>query len=345
MGLLRHRLLGAALVLAGVHSSSTQAQVAPGPTLAAVRSKGVVDCAASPGTPGFGAPDSRGVHRGLDPDTCRALAAAVFGDAAQVRFVPLSGPQRLPALQTGAVDVVAQNLTWSHARDTATGLNFAAVTFYDGQSFLVRRGSGIRGPESLSGASICVTSGSTNELNLADWARREGIAYSPVVFERADDELNAYLAGRCDSFTLDASQLAAMRPGLPDPDQHEVLPQRISKEPLGVAVRQGDDQWFDIVRWTIFALIEAEELGVTQANVDQAIRSENPAIRRLLGETGEHGVYLGLERRWAYNAIKAVGNYGEIYDRHFGPRTSIALPRGLNDLWTRGGLMIAPLIQ
>ncbi len=341
----RQALLRILILAASCWSGGAAAQVAPGPTLAAVRAKGVIDCAASPGTPGFGAPDSQGIHRGLDPDTCRAVAAAVFGDASRLRFVPLSGPQRLPALQSGAVDLVAQNLTWSHSRDTNTGLNFAAVTFYDGQSFLVRRGSGIRAPENLAGASICVTSGSTNELNLADWARRARIAYSPVVFERTDEARTAYLAGRCDSFTLDASQLAAMRPGLPDAGAHEILPQRISKEPLGIAVRQGDDQWFDIVRWTVFALIEAEELGVTQANVDQALRSSNPAIRRLLGESGEHGPFMGLDRRWAYHAIRAVGHYGEIYERHFGAATPIALPRGPNELWTRGGLMYAPPIR
>ena len=322
-----------------------QSIAAPGPTLTAVRAKGSVDCGAHPGAPGFGAPDSRGIHQGLDSDICRAIAAAVFGEASRVRFLVSTSAARLAMLQSGQIDVLPRTTTWTQSRDTANGLNFTAVTFFDGQGFLVRRSSGVTRANQLDGATICVTSGTTNELNLADWARSHRISFRPVVFEQNDETRIAYEAGRCDAFSTDASQLAGVRTALPRPDDHIVLPDIISKEPLAPAVRHGDDQWFDIVRWTIFALIEAEEYGVTQANVDEMLRSERPEIRRLLGVSGDHGPFMGLDRRWAYSAIKAVGNYGEIFERHLGRNSAIGLPRGLNDLWTRGGLMYAPPIR
>jgi general L-amino acid transport system substrate-binding protein len=335
--------LGASLALAP--PLAAQSTASAGPTLAAVRAKGSVDCGAHPGAPGFGIADSRGVYQGLDADTCRAVAAAVFGDAARVRFVVTTSAARLPALQSGQIDLLPRTTTWTQSRDTANGLNFTAVTFYDGQGFLVRRSANVQRAVQLDGASICVTSGTTNELNLADWARSNRIRIRPVVFEQNDETRIAYESGRCDAFSTDASQLAGIRSALPRPDEHMVLADIISKEPLAPAVRHGDDQWFDIVRWTIYALIEAEELGITQANVDEMLRSERPEVRRLLGLSGDHGPFMGLDRRWAYNVVKAVGNYGEIFERHLGRNTAIGLQRGLNDLWTRGGLMYAPPVR
>jgi general L-amino acid transport system substrate-binding protein len=259
--------------------------------------------------------------------------------------VVLSSQARLPALQSGQVDLLSRTTTWSHSRDTANGLNFTAVNFYDGQGFMVRVATGAKRATDLAGATICVTAGTTNELNLADWARTTNTRIQPLVFEQNEETRNAYNNGRCDAFSTDASQLAGIRSALRNPAEHVVLPDIISKEPLAPAVRHGDDQFFDIVRWTVFALIEAEELGVTQANVDQMLNSANPAIRRLLGVSGDHGPLMGIDRRWAYNAIKAVGNYGEIFERNLGKGSPIGLPRGLNDLWTRGGLMYAPPIR
>ena len=341
--MLRNLITAGLLALA---SAPALAQpVAPGPTLATVRQRDVLACGAHPGAPGFGVMDSRGIYRGLDADFCRAVAAATLGDAEKVRFTILTSQARLAALQSGQIDVLARTTTWTQTRDTANGLNFTAVNFFDGQGFLVRRSANVQRAAQLEGATICVTSGTTNELNLADWSRSNNIRISPIVFEQNDETRLAYLAGRCDAFSTDASQLAGIRSTTQNPNDHIILPDIISKEPLAPAVRHGDDQWFDIVRWTLFALIEAEELGVTQANAEAMLASPNPAIRRLLGVAGDHGPMMGVDRRWAYNAIRAVGNYGEIFNRHFGPQTAIALPRGLNDLWTRGGLMYAMPIR
>jgi general L-amino acid transport system substrate-binding protein len=334
-------LLAGLLLLPGLAG----AQVAAGPTLTSVRAKGAVDCAVSAGTPGFGAPDSQGIYRGLDPDSCRAVAAAVFGDASRARFVPVPGGQRPTAVQTGAVDIVTYAFTWTQSRDTANALNFAAINFYDGQSFLVRRSANIRTARELEGAAICSTAGSTSELNLADWARSNNVNYRPVIYERNTEAQAAYGSGRCDAYSTDASQLAAVRSGLANPADHVVLDDRISKEPLSLAVRHGDDQWLDIVRWSFYAMVEAEELGITQANVDEMLNSENPAIRRLLGQSGDHGPMMGLDRRWAYNIIKALGTYGEVYERTLGASSPSGLQRGVNNLWTRGGLMYSPPIR
>lgn len=335
-------LAALALMAAGPALAQT---ASPGPTLTAVRARDAVACGAHPGSPGFGVMDSQGVYRGLDADTCRAIAAATLGDGNKVRWTLLSSQARMPALQSGTVDLLARTTTWTQTRDTANGLNFTAVTFYDGQGFLIRRSANVTRARELEGATVCVTSGTTNELNLTDWARANNVRIQPLVFDQNEETRNAYTAGRCDVYSTDASQLAGIRSTQRDPSEHVILPDIISKEPLTPAVRHGDDQWFDIVRWTIFALIEAEELGVTQANVDEMLNSTNPNIRRLLGQTGDHGPLMGLDRRWAYNAIKAVGNYGEIYDRHMGPNTPIGLPRGLNALWNQGGLMYAPPIR
>ena len=341
------RLLIMAAVAAATALPALAQMQAPGPTLAAIRAKGAVDCGAHPAAPGFGLMDSRGIYRGLDADTCRAVAAAIFeGDGEKVRWTVLNSQARIPALQSGQVDMLSRTFTWSHSRDTASGITFTAVNFYDGQGFLVRRSLNLKSARELNGASICVTSGTTNELNLADWARANNLRINPVVFEQNDETRKAYEAGRCDAFSTDASQLAGIRVGsLSRPEDHVVLPDIISKEPLSPAVRKGDQQWFDIVRWTVFALLNAEELGVTQANVDQMLESQNPEIRRLLGRSGDHGNGMGLDNRWAYWAIKAVGNYGEIFDRNVGKDSQLNLPRGVNALWTNGGLMYAPPIR
>ncbi len=333
--------------LAALLAVPAQAEMqAAGPTLAAIRAKGVLDCGAHPGAPGFGLMDGQGVYRGLDADTCRAVAAAIFnGDAGKVRWTVLVSQSRIPALQSGQVDMLARTLTWTMGRDTTSGITFTAVNFYDGQGFLVRRSLNLKSARELEGASICVTSGTTNEMNLADWARVHKINIRPVVYEQNDETRKAYEAGRCDAFSTDASQLAGIRTALPRPEDHIVLPDIISKEPLAPAVRKGDPQFIDIVRWTLFALLNAEELGVTQANVDQMLDSQNPEIRRLLGKSGDFGNGIGLDNRWAYWAIKAVGNYGEIFDRNVGKDSQLNLPRGVNALWTQGGLMYAPPIR
>lgn len=338
-----HLLRASALFLAIGSTTAAMAQnVQPGPTLTTVRERGALLCGASPNAPGFGAPDSRGEWQGIDPDICRAIAAAVLGDATKVRWFPLTSQARFAALQSGQVDVLPRTVTWTHSRDTAVGLNFSTPVFYDGQGFLVRKSANIRRATDLAGATICTFAGSTSELNLADWARANNVQYTPLVFEQNDEARIAYDNGRCDAISTDASQLIGLITALSVPSDHTVLRDRISKEPLTPAVRQGDDQWNDIVRWTIFALIDAEELGVTRENVDRMLESQNPEIRRLLGVAGEHGPMMALDRRWAYNAIKAVGNYGEIFERNVGRQSPIGLDRGINDLWTRGGLMYAP---
>ncbi|MCK8786678.1 amino acid ABC transporter substrate-binding protein [Roseomonas sp. NAR14] len=333
-------LLVGALPAGLLSAAGAAAQTAAaGPTLAAVRARGVLVCGTSTGAPGFSVLDNRGENRGLDADLCKALAAAVLGDPTKIRWVPLTSQARFPALQSNQIDVLIRTATWTQSRDTALGLNFTAVSFYDGQGFLVRRSAGIARAAELQGASICTVSGSTSELNLADWARVNGIRYTPVVFEQNEEAANAYAAGRCDAYSTDASQLAAIGASLPDAANHMVLPDIISKEPHAPVVRHGDDQWFDIVRWMMFALYAAEEQGVTRANVDSMLESPNPEIRRLLGTSGDHGPMMGLDRRWAYAMIKAVGNYGEIFDRNLGEGSIFRLPRGLNALWNRGGLM------
>ena len=336
--------LFASLLLFAAPTLAQQPQ-APGPTLSAVRSRDVLVCGTSTGAAGFSLPDSQGNYRGIDSDICRAVAAATLNDISKIRWVPLTSTARFPALQSGQIDMLARTATWTQGRDTANGLNFTAINFFDGQGFMLRRSAGVAKAIDLRGASICVVSGSTNELNLADWARVNNVPYSPVVFEQNDEARRSYLAGRCDAYSTDASQLAGLRASFLNPEEHVILPEIISKEPHSPVVRHGDDQWFDIVRWTFFVLLTAEELGITAANVESHLNSQNPEIRRLLGDSGDHGPLMGLDRRWAYNAIKAVGNYGEIFERNLGQGSPIKLARGLNDLWTRGGLMYAPPIR
>jgi general L-amino acid transport system substrate-binding protein len=313
-----------------------------GPTLDAVRARGQVVCGVNTGVAGFSAPDSRGEYRGLDADFCRAIAAALFGDATKVRFVATTHATRFVALQSGEIDVLARNVTQTLTRDTALGFNMAGVNFYDGQGFMVPRRLNVAAAKQLDGATICVVAGSTTELNLADFARRERIRVNPVVMATFEEMVPAYVAGRCDALTTDASQLAALRvTAVPNPESHVILPERISKEPLGPFVRHGDEQWFDLVKWTLIAMIEAEELGVTSANAEAMLASPDPTIQRVLGVVPGYGRALGVDERWAFNIVKQVGNYGEVFDRTLGKGSPIGLERGLNDLWTRGGLMYA----
>jgi len=313
------------------------ASVAHGQTLQAVRERGRLICGVNNALPGFGYIDNSGRYSGFDVDFCRAIAAAVLGNPEAVEFVPLSANDRQPAIQSGEVDVLIRNTTWTLVRDTEWAANFAPTTFYDGQGFMVRADLGIQDLEDLAGATICVTKGTTTELNLADVMRARGIPYQPVVFEEVDVVYNSYEQGRCDAVTSDKSQLASRRVIFANPEEHVILEATISKEPLGPLVRHGDDQWFDIVSWVVYATIYAEEVGITSANVDDFPR-DNPDIARFLGATGNLGQLLGLDNDFAVKVIKAVGNYGEIYERNLGP---LGIPRGLNRPWTEGGLLYA----
>lgn len=314
-------------------------------TLENVKAKGVLACGVSQGLPGFSNPDDQGNWTGLDVDYCRAMAAAIFGDASKVKFVPLSAKVRFTALQSGEVDVLSRNTTWTMSRDVNLGLEFVGVDYYDGQGFMVRKDLGVKSAKELNGAAICTNTGTTTELNASDYFRANGMDYTLVAFEKADEVVAAYDAGRCDVYTTDRSGLAAQRVKLTDPEAHVVLPEIISKEPLGPSVRQGDAKWGDIARWTLNALINAEEAGITSKNVDEMKNSDNPDIRRILGVEGDFGQQLGLSNDWAYNAIKQVGNYGEIYDRNVGPNTPLRLDRGVNALWKDGGILYAPPIR
>ncbi len=323
-------LLGA--VLAG------SVATASADTLSDVKAKGFLQCGANTGLIGFGAPDDKGEWKGFDVDFCRAIAAAIFGDATKVKFTPLTAKERFTALQSGEVDVLVRNTTWTLSRDSQMGLIFAAVNYYDGQGFMVRKSLGISSALELSGASICVQTGTTTELNLADYFRANGMTFNPVVLEKSDEVVQAYEAGRCDAFTTDASGLYAERLKLSNPSDHIVLPEIISKEPLGPVVRQGDDKWLTIVKWVHYAMVDAEEAGITSKNVEEMKSSENPDIKRLLGTEGAFGEPMGLSNDWAVNIIKLVGNYGEVFDRNVGPDTPLGIARGLNALWTKGGL-------
>ncbi|MGX1305379.1 general L-amino acid transport system substrate-binding protein [Amorphus suaedae] len=308
-------------------------------TLEDVKSKGFVQCGANAsGLAGFATTNDKGEWNGFDVDYCRAYAAAIFGDPSKVKFTPLTAKERFTALQSGSVDVLVRNTTWTMSRDTQLGLNFTGVSYYDGQGFMVRKSLGITSALELSGASICVQTGTTTELNLSDYFRTNDMDINAVVFESANEAIQAYDAGRCDAFTTDASGLYAERLKLTNPDDSMILPEVISKEPLGPVVRQGDDGWFNLVKWVGYALVNAEELGVTQANVEEMKGSDNPEIKRLLGTEGAYGEAIGLDNDWAVKVISGVGNYGEIFDRNIGPSTPLAIERGINALWTDGGL-------
>jgi general L-amino acid transport system substrate-binding protein len=319
------------------------AGVAEAGELDRLKTKGFIQCGISGILPGFSTPDDKGNFSGLDVDYCRALAAAVFGDASKVKFTPLSAKERFTALQSGEIDVLSRNTTWSFSRDVGQGINFAGILYYDGQGIMVKKSVGVDAAKELDGATICVNQGTTSELNLADYFRTNGLSFTPVTYEHMNEVVAAYAKGRCDAYTADRSQLAAQRTKLQDPDEHIILPDVLSKEPLGPVVRQGDDQWFDVARWTYFTLLNAEELGITSQNADMLKgASKNPNVLRLLGVEGRLGEKLGLADDFAYQIVKQVGNYGEIYDRNLGPDTPIGLPRGENALWTNKGLQYAP---
>ncbi|EJZ21389.1 amino acid ABC transporter substrate-binding protein [Rhizobium sp. Pop5] len=332
--------LGAAVLALGASAASAT-------TLGDVKAKGFIQCGVNTGLAGFAAPDASGNWAGFDVDFCKAVSAAVFGDPTKVKFTPLSAANRFPALQSGEIDVLARNTTWSINRDTALGLNFRFVNYYDGQGFMVRKSLNVKSALELSGASVCVQSGTTTELNLADYFKANNLQYNPVVFEKLDEVNAAYDAGRCDVYTTDQSGLYSLRLTLKNPDEHAILPEIISKEPLAPAVRQGDDQWFDIVSWVGYAMINAEEFGITQANVDEMKNSPNPDIKRFLGVEADTkiGTDLGLTNDWAYNIVKNVGNYGEVFERNIGQGSPLKIARGLNALWNKGGIQYAPPVR
>ncbi|KWR89035.1 amino acid ABC transporter substrate-binding protein [Cupriavidus sp. IDO] len=315
-----------------------------GATFDAVKKKGFVQCGVNVGLPGFSVADEKGVWKGLDVDVCRAIAAAVFGDASKVKFTPLTAKERFTALQSGEVDVLSRNTTWTVTREGGLGIVFTGITYIDGQGFLVKKKLGVKSALKLDGATVCVGSGTTTELNLADYFALHKMKFKSVVYDTSDETEKGFAAGRCDVLTSDQSQLYALRLKLADPDSAVVLPEVISKEPLGPAVRQGDQEWFNIVRWTLFAMLNAEELGVSSGNVDQMKQSKNPDVRRLLGvEVIKHG--LGLPDDWAYKIIKQVGNYGEAFDRNVGSGSPLKISRGQNALWNKGGLQYAPPVR
>jgi general L-amino acid transport system substrate-binding protein len=338
--ILKVALAGAAglIVTAGLASAQTD-------TLTTVKNRGMLNCGVGPGTPGFSNPDDKGNWTGLDVDFCRAVSAVIFNDPSKVSYKPLTAKERFTALQSGEVDVLSRTTTWTMSRDSAMGLSFVGIMYVDGQGLMVPKKLGVKSAKELNGASVCVATGTTTELNLADYFRTTGMTYKPVVFEKADEVNAAYDAGRCDVYTTDQSSLYAQRLRLRNPEDHVVLPEIISKEPLGPVVCQGDFQWFTINKWVYFALLNAEELGVTSKNVDEMLKSTNPEIRRLLGTEGEFGKGIGVDNDWVVRILKGVGNYAEIYERNVGPNTPLKIARGLNNLWSKGGIQYAPPIR
>jgi general L-amino acid transport system substrate-binding protein len=328
------------LLVAGAFVLS--ASLATASTLEEVQKRGVLQCGVSTGLPGFSATDEKGNWKGLDVDGCKAIAAAVLGDASKVKYVPLNAKERFTALQSGEIDVLVRGTTWTLVRDTSLGLNVAGVNYYDGQGFMVSKKLGLKSAKELDGASFCIQAGTTTELNLADYMTENNMKFEPIVFDTHDQTIKGFEAGRCDCLTSDQSQLYGLRTHLPNPDDAVILPEIISKEPLGPVVRQGDDGWFNIVRWTFFAMLNAEELGVTSKNVDEMKNSKKPAIRRLLGLEGIKGKSLGLADDWAYQIVKQVGNYEESFERNVGQGSPLKIRRGLNALWKDGGIQYAP---
>jgi general L-amino acid transport system substrate-binding protein len=340
----RTRIAGVVAAAVFAFAGQALAQGAAGPdTVAAIRARGSLVCGVAINSAGFALPDSRGEFRGLDVDTCRAVAAAILGDATKVRFVPNTSVQRFPMLQSGELDILVRNTTWTMGRETSLGLAFAGINFYDGQGFMVRRNAGVTSARQLDGATVCVQPGTTTELNLADYFRTNRMRFTPVVIESVEEIRAAFISGRCDAYTNDASSLASFRATQQDPNSFVLLPEIISKEPLGPTVRKGDWRFFDIVRWSLFAQIAAEELGITSANVEEMARtSQNPDVQRLLGRSGELGRSMGVNNDWVVQIIRQVGNYGEMYERNITP---IGIPRGVNNLWNNGGLHYAPPIR
>ncbi len=317
-----------------------------GKTLDAIKARGQLVCGVNTGLAGFSQADSQGNWSGLDVDVCKAIAAAVLGDAGKVKYVPLNAQQRFTALQSGEIDILSRNTTWTLTRDASLGMHFTGTTYYDGQGFMVPAKGKVKSAKQLKGATVCVQSGTTTEKNLTDFSRANGLAIKPVVFEKVEAATGAYFAGRCQAYTTDASGLASVRnKEAKNPAEHLILPELISKEPLGPSVRRGDDEFYAIAKWVIFALIEAEEFGITQANVDQQKSSTDPVVQRILGTSEDTGKLLGLDKEWAARAIKATGNYGEIFERNVGPKSPLGLPRGVNNLWNKGGILYAPPVR
>src|SRR5471030_2164402 len=335
----------ASLVLTVALAAGLSATAATAQTLKTVKDRGMLSCGVSQGLPGFSAPDDKGNWAGLDVDICRAIAAAVFNDPAKVKFVPLSAKDRFTALQSGEIDVLSRNTTWTLSRDTSLGANFTGVTYYDGQGFLVKKSLKVNSALELNSASVCVQTGTTTEQNLADYFKSNNMKYEVIAFGSNDEAVKAYESGRCDVFTNDVSGLYADRLKLANPADHQVLPEVISKEPLGPMVRHGDDQWFDIVKWVLFAMVDAEEMGITQADVGEMTKSTNPEIKRFVGTEGNYGEQLGLSKDWAVRIIKLVGNYGESFERNVGQGSPLKIDRGLNKLWNKGGIQYAPPVR
>jgi general L-amino acid transport system substrate-binding protein len=316
-----------------------------GKTLDTIKSRGQLVCGVNVALAGFSAADSEGKWSGMDVDYCKALAAAVLGDASKVKYVPLNAQQRFTALQSGEVDILSRNTTWTLTRDASLGANFVGTIYYDGQGFMVKKALKVASAKDLNGATVCVQSGTTTEKNLTDYARANKLDIKPLVFEKNEAATGAYHSGRCEAYTTDASGLAAERTIAKNPDEHMILPEIISKEPLGPLVRRGDDEFFAISKWVLNALIEGEEYGLTQANLDEKKTSDDPNIQRILGTAEDMGALLGLDKEWAYRALKATGNYGEIFERNVGKNSPLKLERGLNKLWNQGGILYAPPIR
>jgi general L-amino acid transport system substrate-binding protein len=326
-------------------AAAVASQAARADTLKTIKDRGMLSCGVSQGLPGFSNPDDKGNWTGIDVDICRAVAAAIFDDATKVKYVPLSAKDRFTALQSGEIDVLSRNTTWTLSRDTSLGANFTGVTYYDGQGFLVKKSLKVNSALELNSASVCVQTGTTTEQNLADYFKANNMKYEVIAFQDADGTVKAYESGRCDVFTTDVSGLYAERLKLANPADHVVLPEVISKEPLGPMVRHGDDQWFDIVKWTLFAMVDAEEMGVTQKNFEEMAKSDKPELKRAFGTDGNFGEQLGLTKDWFSRIIKAVGNYGETYERNVGTGSKLQIARGLNQLWNKGGIQYAPPIR
>lgn len=314
-------------------------------TLDAVKERGYVQCGVTTGVPGYSNPDDKGNWKGMDVDVCRGVAAATLGDADKVKYIPLNAKERFTALQSGEIDMLSRVTTWTLTRDSSLGLNFAGVTYYDGQGFMINKDLGVKSALELDGASLCIQSGTTTELNAADYFRANKMQFEPVVFDTADQTVKGFEAGRCDVLTSDQSQLYALRIKLAKPDSAMVLPEIISKEPLGPVVRQGDDGWFNIVKWSLFAMVNAEEMGLTSGNIDSMMKNSSPALDRFVGKEGIKGSGLGLSDDWAYQIVKQVGSYGEAFDRNLGMGSPLKIERGLNALWNKGGLQYAPPIR
>jgi len=332
-------------ITAAIAALTLTANVYAGATLDKVKSKGHVQCGVSTGLGGFSTADDKGNWVGLDVDVCRAVAAALFGDASKVKYSPLTAKERFTALQSGEIDMLSRNTTWTATRDTSLGLNFAGVNYYDGQGFLVSKNLGVKSAKELSGASICIQAGTTTELNLSDYFKANGMEFTPITYEKSDETVKGFEAGRCDVLTSDQSQLYSLRTQLKDPSSAEVLPEVISKEPLGPVVAQGDDEWFNLVRWSLFAMINAEELGIDSKNIAEKLKSNDPNIKRVLGVEGKFGENLKTSNDWAKNIIEQVGNYSESFERNVGEDSPLKIKRGLNALWTNGGIQYAPPIR